>query len=94
MDVITFGESMVLFGPDSSGPLRYVQNFNKYIVGAGDGFAAGFLSGMLNKLDLRGCSEHANGVGAMAVLVKGDMEGYPNNEQVMAFIGKAKIIER
>jgi 2-dehydro-3-deoxygluconokinase len=63
-------------------------------VGAGDGFAAGFLSGMLNKLDLRECAEYANGVGAMAVLVKGDMEGYPNLEQLMAFIGKKKIIER
>ena len=63
-------------------------------VGAGDGFAAGFLSGMLNKLDLRVCAEYANGVGAMAVLVKGDMEGYPSFEQLMAFIGKNKIIER
>jgi 2-dehydro-3-deoxygluconokinase len=63
-------------------------------VGAGDGFAAGFLSGMLNKLDLKGCAEYANGVGAMAVLVKGDMEGYPSNEQLMAFIGKTKTIER
>ncbi|WP_291637701.1 sugar kinase [Clostridium sp.] len=63
-------------------------------VGAGDGFAAGFLSGMLNKLDLIECGEYANGVGAMAVLVKGDMEGYPNVEQLMAFIGKKKIIER
>ncbi|MCB2361348.1 PfkB family carbohydrate kinase [Clostridium estertheticum] len=34
MDVVTFGESMVLFGPDSFGPLRYVQNFNKSIAGA------------------------------------------------------------
>ena len=34
MEVVTFGESMVLFGPDSSGPLRYVQNFNKSIAGA------------------------------------------------------------
>lgn len=63
-------------------------------VGAGDGFAAGFLSGILNKLDFRECGEYANGVGAMAVLVKGDMEGYPNLEQLMAFIGKKKIIER
>ncbi|MBU3112192.1 sugar kinase [Clostridium lacusfryxellense] len=63
-------------------------------VGAGDGFAAGFLSGMLSKLDLKGCAEYANGVGAMAVLVKGDMEGYPSIEQLMAFIGKTKTIER
>ncbi|MPQ31145.1 sugar kinase [Clostridium estertheticum] len=63
-------------------------------VGAGDGFAAGFLSGMLKKLDLKECGEYANGVGAMAVLVKGDMEGYPNYEQLMAFIGKKKTVSR
>ena len=63
-------------------------------VGAGDGFAAGFLSGMLRKLDFRECAEYGNGVGAMAVLVKGDMEGYPTFEQLMAFIGKKKMIER
>lgn len=34
MDVVTFGESMVLFNPDSNGPIRYVQNFNKSIAGA------------------------------------------------------------
>lgn len=63
-------------------------------VGAGDGFAAGFLSGMLRELDFKECGKYANGVGAMAVLVKGDMEGYPNFEQLMAFIGKRKTIER
>ena len=63
-------------------------------VGAGDGFAAGFLSGILRNLDFRECGEYANGVGAMAVLVKGDMEGYPSFEQLMAFIGKKKTIER
>ena len=49
---------------------------------------------MLKKLDLKECGEYANGVGAMAVLVKGDMEGYPSYEQLMAFIGKKKTIER
>jgi len=63
-------------------------------VGAGDGFSAGFLSGILNKLDFKECGEYGNGVGAMAVLVKGDMEGYPNLEQLMEFIGKKKAVER
>lgn len=34
MDVITFGESMVLFNPNNNGPLRYVHNFTKSIAGA------------------------------------------------------------
>ncbi|WP_042143555.1 sugar kinase [Paucisalibacillus sp. EB02] len=34
MDVITLGESMVLLSPDSNGPLRYINRFNKMIGGA------------------------------------------------------------
>jgi 2-dehydro-3-deoxygluconokinase len=34
MDVITFGESMVLFNPSKKGPLRYVSQFEKTIGGA------------------------------------------------------------
>ncbi|SDJ77573.1 sugar kinase [Sediminibacillus albus] len=34
MDVVTLGESMVLFTPDSQGPLRYVSGFHKTIGGA------------------------------------------------------------
>ncbi len=34
MDCITVGESMVLFSPDSQGPLKYVHSFSKSIAGA------------------------------------------------------------
>lgn len=34
MDVITLGESMVLFKPDSTGPLRYVDSYRKTVGGA------------------------------------------------------------
>lgn len=63
-------------------------------VGAGDGFAAGFLSGILRKLELTQCGQYANAVGAMAVMVKGDMEGYPDFEQLMQYIGKKETIQR
>jgi 2-dehydro-3-deoxygluconokinase len=49
---------------------------------------------MLRKLELRQCGEYANAVGAMAVMVKGDMEGYPDFEQLMAYIGKKKTVQR
>jgi 2-dehydro-3-deoxygluconokinase len=62
--------------------------------GAGDGFAAGFLSGYLEELSLKEIGEYANGVGAMATLVAGDMEGYPYYDQLMEFIGKKQGIER
>ena len=63
-------------------------------VGAGDGFAAGFLSGILKGMNIAECGQLGNGVGAMATLVQGDMEGYPYLEQLSAFMGKKKVIDR
>lgn len=63
-------------------------------VGAGDGFAAGFLSGLIDNKPLYECGEMANGVGAMATLVRGDTEGYPTRQQLLEFMGKAKAVER
>lgn len=63
-------------------------------VGAGDGFTAGFLSGILRNLSLKECGKLGNGVGAMATLVQGDMEGYPYLDQLMTFMGNKKVIDR
>lgn len=41
MDVITFGESMVLFSPSKTGPLRYVGQFEKTVGGAESNVAIG-----------------------------------------------------
>ncbi|WP_160678093.1 sugar kinase [Clostridium sp. C8-1-8] len=76
----------------------YVKGFKieKLIdsAGAGDGFAAGFLSGVLKGLSLGECGKQGNGVGAMATLVQGDMEAYPYMDQLMTFMGKKKVIDR
>lgn len=63
-------------------------------VGAGDGYAAGFLSGYLEHLSLTECAQRANAVGAMATLVKGDMEGFPYKDQVEIFMGLKDSIDR
>jgi 2-dehydro-3-deoxygluconokinase len=46
-------------------------------VGAGDGFNAGFLAGWLRGWDLRACLQLGARVGAAAVSVLGDYQGYP-----------------
>lgn len=46
-------------------------------IGAGDGFAAGFLSGMIRGWSYHQAISLGNRVGAYAVTVKGDVEGYP-----------------
>ncbi len=63
-------------------------------VGAGDGFAAGYLSSRLRGLSIKDAGDFANGVGAMATLVKGDSEGFPTYKQLLAFTGKVKSVDR
>ncbi|MCM0648200.1 sugar kinase [Clostridium swellfunianum] len=63
-------------------------------VGAGDGFAAGFLSGYLRNKSLHDCAKLANAIGAMATLVKGDIEGFPTLSQVNQFMGLTNYIDR
>lgn len=47
-------------------------------VGAGDGFAAGVISALLDGLSLQAAARRGNLIGAQAVQVQGDMEGLPS----------------
>ena len=49
---------------------------------------------IFRKVIIKRNRRYANGVGAMATLVKGDCEGYPDYDKLMSFIGKSKNIER
>lgn len=63
-------------------------------VGAGDGFAAGYLSSRIKGHTIQASGDFANGVGAMATLVRGDSEGFPTYKQLLAFTGKVKSVDR
>ncbi|MFV9511338.1 sugar kinase [Tepidibacillus sp. LV47] len=63
-------------------------------VGAGDGFDAGFIYGVLNGWDLNRSLRFANAIGAMVVSVSGDNEGLPYYEDVLAFLGEKEVVER
>lgn len=54
-------------------------------VGAGDGFAAGFLSGLIDDLPMKLAIERANAVGALVTMSSGDVEGLPEREELEAF---------
>ena len=58
-------------------------------VGAGDGFAVGIISGMLDGLDLLHCLERGNAIGALAVTTPGDMDGLPTREILSSFLQAA-----
>lgn len=51
-------------------------------VGAGDGFAAGFISGLLRGWDYERAVKLGNRIGSFALTVAGDVEGYPYWSQV------------
>ena len=63
-------------------------------VGAGDGFAAGFLTELLKGGNLEECVRFANAVGSLVVGVEGDNEGLPYYDDVLVHLGQAKKIER
>jgi 2-dehydro-3-deoxygluconokinase len=61
-------------------------------VGAGDGFDAGFVAGRLLGRDPWQAAELGNAVGAHALMVEGDYEGYPTMHEAEAFLaGRARI---
>jgi len=61
-------------------------------VGAGDGFDAGFVAGRLLGYDPWRAAELGNVVGAHALMVEGDYEGYPTMAEAEAFLaGRARV---
>lgn len=63
-------------------------------VGAGDGFAAGFLTALLKGQSLEESVKFANAVGSLVVGVEGDNEGLPYYDDVLVHLGQSKKIER
>ncbi|MGG0451793.1 sugar kinase [Priestia megaterium] len=63
-------------------------------VGAGDGFAAGLLAGLLKKYSMEDSVKLANSIGAMNVLCEGDLEGLPTMDEVNQFLNVESDILR
>ncbi|MBB6449634.1 2-dehydro-3-deoxygluconokinase [Geomicrobium halophilum] len=57
-------------------------------IGAGDGFAAGVLSGLLEGVSLEESVRLGSAVGALVVSSPGDIEGLPTRAEVERFVGK------
>ncbi|MGG0511213.1 sugar kinase [Priestia megaterium] len=63
-------------------------------VGAGDGFAAGFLSGLIENLNLEASVKRGNIIGSLVVGVKGDNEGLPSRKDIDEFLLKRNDVIR
>ncbi|WP_378953902.1 sugar kinase [Pelosinus sp. sgz500959] len=57
-------------------------------VGAGDGFAVGVLSAMHEGLSFGQAVKRGNAIGSMAVMVRGDSDGYPTRKKLEAYLSK------
>lgn len=64
------------------------------LIGAGDAFAAGLITGLLREMSIKEAVELANLVGALCITVKGDIEGLPTWEQVEVYQGKKEEVHR
>lgn len=57
-------------------------------VGAGDGFATGVITGLMENLSLKDAVRRGNAIGAIQVMSRGDNEGLPYPDQLKAFMNK------
>ena len=64
------------------------------VVGAGDAFVAGYLSGTLRGLTAAGCLRLANTCGACAIAAPGDAESMPFKEDVTILVDGQNVAER
>ncbi|MBU9713820.1 sugar kinase [Evansella tamaricis] len=58
-------------------------------VGAGDGFAAGIISGLLDGVPIEKVVERGNGMGALATQVPGDFEGLADRNELESFMNRS-----
>lgn len=89
--LIDLGNSMVVVKLGTDGAYYATKSQEDFItgyhvenvvdpVGAGDGFAAGLVSGLLDELSIKDAVERACIVGALATTVLGDFEGLPDRD--------------
>ena len=93
------GASLVVIKLGASGAHYFTSGANEYVpgfpveqiidpVGAGDGFAAGLLSGLLDGLSLTEAVRRGNAVGALVTMVEGDVDGMPARDEVKRLIDR------
>ncbi|GAE34795.1 sugar kinase [Halalkalibacter akibai] len=97
---LNHGASLVVIKVGAKGAYYFTKEESKLVpgfpveqvvdpVGAGDGFAAGVISGLLDQLPLTRAVERGNAVGAMATQIPGDFEGLPTREEIEQFMNSS-----
>ena len=81
---VVFAAAIDDWGDGIAAPGREVEVFN--VLGAGDGFMAGFLYGWLRGRPLGTCAEAANACGALAVSRHGCAPAYPSEIELKHYL--------
>ncbi len=63
-------------------------------VGAGDGFAAGLITALMEGQSLEEAVTRANAVGALAVQSPGDSDGYPTPAELENYLHEHKVVKK
>ena len=77
---VVFDGAIGDWGDGIASPVREIEVFN--VLGAGDGFMSGFLSGWLRDAPLADCALYANISGALAVSRHGCAPSYPSQTEL------------
>lgn len=104
-ELLKLGPEIVVLKTGAKGAIAATPEYKKQVpgfkverivdpIGAGDGFAAGLVAGLLKGYDLVESVRLANAVGAFATTVKGDVEGYPTWDELQVFLGNKEDIDR
>lgn len=83
--LILAGEPMGLLIAQSEGALGSVTGYDL----AGDGFAAGVLTGLMEGLSMRDAVRRGAAIGAIQVMSRGDNEGLPIPAELERFMKEA-----
>jgi len=96
LKAVDFGPKVIVLKKSEQGALAFTNNsfvtvpafpINQVLdpVGAGDGFNAGFISGLLRGWELPESLRLGAHIGALAVTVMGDYGGYPYESQIINY---------
>lgn len=96
---LNLGAKLVVLKVGAKGAYYFTESSSKLVpgfpvktvidpVGAGDGFAAGVMSGLLEGLQVDLAVQRGNAVGAIATQVHGDFEGLPDVEELDRFLNR------
>lgn len=81
------GAGATLWGPDGRSDVPALPVTAVDVVGAGDAFCAGLLSGLLDGLPDHAALSRGNALGAVAVSTHGDWEGLPRRHELDQLAG-------